>query len=197
MSFSKLELKASRQQLGPLFVEEGAPVSSLVAFLPPCCIAPSCSSLNMGEIANRKAWHQDPKLQLCTLLPDLELVLEKVRLPRDVTPGLLSHLYRTNLPSFIRTYPSLTLYYPIRHQHPTHSFIFFWKPDAGKRKLNHSDNPNDLACLGEDAIGSDLHNRLLSSELNLVRKPNSFVGLKVRPFAAPAFPLVLRHPIHC
>lgn len=52
--------------------------------------------------------------------------------------------------------------------------------DAGKRKHNNVQNPNDLSCLGEDAIGVDLHSTLFTPELNLVRKPNSFVGLKVR-----------------
>ena len=52
--------------------------------------------------------------------------------------------------------------------------------DAGKRRVNYSGNPNDLACLGEDSLGSELQDTYFTPELNLIRKPGSFVGLKVR-----------------
>lgn len=49
----------------------------------------------MGDIAKRKAWHQDPKLELCTALPELATVLNLVRHRTDLTPGLVSRLYHT------------------------------------------------------------------------------------------------------
>lgn len=55
----------------------------------------SSSGPHMGDIAKRKAWHQDPKLGLCTVLPELATVLEVVRLPSHVTPGLVSRLYHS------------------------------------------------------------------------------------------------------
>lgn len=51
--------------------------------------------------------------------------------------------------------------------------------ELDRKKFNISSNPNDIIGMGEDDIGSELHDTHFTPELNLVRQENAFVGLKV------------------